>query len=233
MVGCAPSTRGEAPWGDTSWELWSQSEACQVPRMDRWFELMSLANLKAGYTEYFAWLGSQTNPIYMKQHFDEIPASVELPRQELEDNFFREFMSSTVAWMLGMAVKEHMEGKTVEVIGLWGYDMAMDQEWASQRAGIMHMVWIAKQQGIAVYIPKGSDLALSPMSYPFFTDDPLLAKTRARMRDIQGKLHAAKAELHAVEQAGEKARAGINYLNGAMEQLNYEERRMTGSIRPI
>ena len=233
MVGCAPSTRNDAPWNEESWELWSQSEAYQVPRVTRWHELQTLGNLKAGYPDYYDWLTKLDKPIHMRQHFPEIPNSIPVQRDRFEFEYPREMLSSTLAWMLAEAIHQHSIGLTVEVIGLWGYDMAMDQEFFSQRPGLIFLTWVAQKHGIKVYIPKGSDLAISPMSYPFFTDDPNLAKVRARIGDINKKLGVCDADMRKAEMVMERRRAEKNYLNGAMEQLGYDERRLTGSIRPI
>ena len=233
MVGCAPSTRNDAPWNEESWELWSQSEAYQVPRVTRWHELQTIGILKQNYPDYYDWLTKLDKPIHMRQHYPEIPSSIPIQRDRFEAEYPREFISSTLAWMLAEAIHQHSIGQIIEVIGLWGYDMAMDAEWASQRPGLIFLNWVARKHGITIYIPKGSDLAIGPMSYPFFADDPQLAKTRARQSDVSKKVAHARNELQKCEMTAERLRAQINYFGGAKEQLDYEERRLTGSFRPI
>lgn len=233
MIGCAPSTRNEAPWNEPTWEIWSQSEAFQVPRLTRWFELMPLNRLKAEYADYYNWLTKLDKPLHMRRHYDEFPASIPIQREAFEREYPSEFLSSTVAWMMAEAIDQHARGQHIEAIGLWGYDMAMDAEWFSQRPGIKFFTWVAHKHKIAVYFPNGSDLAISPMSYPFFADDPELAKVRARMNDIQKKRAFARSELQKNEMTNERLRAQINYFGGAEEQLIYEERRLTGSRVPV
>ena len=232
-MGCAPSTRNDAPWNEESWELWSQSEAYKVPRLTRWFELQTAVRLKAEYPDYYDWLTKLDKPVHMGRHFPDIPQSIPIQREPFEAEYPREFLSSTVAWMMAEAIDQHSRGNRIEVLGLWGYDMAMDSEWFTQRPGIKFFSWVARKHGIHVFVPKGSDLALEPMSYPFFLEDPKLAKVRARIKDVQTKLGMADAELRKGEAIMDKTRAAKNYLNGAMEQLVYEERSLTGSIRPI
>jgi len=235
MIGTAPSTRGAAPI-DSDWEVWGQADYwAGLKRIDRWFEFAPFPKLNEQFQDYLAWLKEADFPIYMRHEAPELPTSREFPFKEMSERFGEEFMSATVVWMMCQAVTEHMNGHPVEVIGLWGYDLALDSEYSFQRPGVRHLQWVCRHHlpamgfdPIGIHIPKGSDLLITPLPYPFAEDDPMVAKIRARKRDIQNKINAATNQANQLQANTDGIRGTIKYLEGAMEDLVYFERMATG-----
>lgn len=232
MLGTAPSTRGLAPY-DSDWEIWGQADYWRdLKRIDRWFEFAPMVKLQQEFPEYLKFLEEGGFPVYMRRQYENIPGSREFDFETMADTYGREFMSATLVWMMSQALTEHDQGQTIDCIGLWGYDMALDGEYNHQRPGIRHLEWIASQKGIAVYIPKGSDLSITPIPYPFAEDDPMVVKVRTRRNDIENRKANAEAVLAKHQQEVLNLQKSISFLDGAIEDLNYFERMVCGVKDP-
>lgn len=228
MCGTAPSTRDLIPW-ETDWEIWGQADCTHdVKNANRWFDIAPYPRIVKEFPDYHKWLTEQTFPIHMREHFKDVPTSVPFPFDEVGKRYGIEFMTATVTWMMGMALMEHEDGDEVGVIGLFGYDMALDSEYSFQRPGIKHMEWIARQMGIEVLVPNGSDLAIPIIPYPFADDNPEVAKIRARKRDIERKQQFLNQEKGKLVGQLKQVNENLIYLNGAMEDVNYFERQKVG-----
>ena len=240
MIGTAPSTRGDAPFKDTAWEIWGQADYWKdMSHISRWYEFAPIEKLKGAFPEYMEFLKDAKFPVYMRKHYDDFPTSVPFPFEDMAKQFGREFMSATLVWMICQAVTEHINGDEIGIIGLWGYDLAIDSEYVSQRPGLRHMEWICREYlpaigkpPITVAIPRGSDLTISPIPYPFAEDDIMVAKIRRRKRDVNARIQRAQQQLSELNAAVAKTEESIQYLNGAMEDLNYFERMTCGTSRP-
>lgn len=240
MIGTAPSTRSQAPFKATDWEIWGQADYWKdMEKITRWYEFAPISKLRAEFPAYMEFLRSADFPIYMRAKFADIPKSEAFPFEEMATKFGKEFMTATLVWMMCHAITEHMNGDTVKVIGLWGYDMALDGEYVHQRPGIRHMEWVCREHlpalgfdPILVMIPKGSDLRLTPIPYPFAEDDEMVAKIRSRRNDIRNRLAGAKHQLAQHEQGVRNGREAIKYLEGALENLEYFERMACGTKFP-
>jgi hypothetical protein len=240
MLGTAPSTRGLAPLDSPDWEVWGQADYWEdMKRIDRWFEFAPHGKLVSEFPDYLEFLRAAKFPVFMRKELNDIPLSKEFPFNEIAESFGREFMSATLVWMMGMAIKEHMAGRTVGRIGLFGYDMALDGEYASQRPGIRHMEWICLEHlpalgfdPIDVLIPRGSDLAITPIPYPFAEDDLMVSKMRARKRDITRRIAGAQSQKAEVEAQLKRLEHDIKYLEGALENNHYYERMAVGQAVP-
>lgn len=240
MIGTAPSTRKLAPFNQPDWEVWCQADYwADLKRIDRWFEFASIQKLRAEFPDFLKFLGTAKHPVYMRAAYAEVPASQPYPFDEMAAAFGREFMTATVVWMMAQAFTEHMEGHTVGTIGLWGYDMALDGEYQSQRPGIRHMEWIARYHlpalghpPVKILVPIGSDLTITPIPYPFADDDPMVAKIRARRRDIKTKMTNVQRQIGEINAALDKFRGTLEYLRGADEDAHYFERMACGVKTP-
>ena len=142
MIGTAPSTRGQAPFAAEDWEIWGQADFwADMPRISRWYEFAAMDKLRSEFPKYLEWLRKAPFQVFMREKFAEVPASVPFDFDRMCEEFDAENMTATVVWMMGHAITEHVEGNEVGVIGLWGYDMALDGEYHSQRPGIRFMEW--------------------------------------------------------------------------------------------
>lgn len=235
MCGTAPSTRGLIPW-DTDWEVWGQADCTHdAVNPARWFDIAPFHRIVDEFPDYHKWQQQIDFPIYMREKWKAVPTSVPFPFDEVAEAYGVEFMTATLTWMMGLACHEHEKGETVEMIGLFGYDMALDSEYAFQRPGIKHMEWICRKYmpalglpEIKVMIPNGSDLAIPIIPYPFADDNADVAKIRARGRDIQRKKDWLSQERAKLEHELKQVNDNMLYMDGAEEDNNYHERRLVG-----
>ena len=212
IVGSAETSRHLAPYDDPSWEVWTLNDMCLVaPRFDRHFEVHSLRILerdKEGLAGQLEWMRANTSiPIYMAEPADWCPMAQPFPTEALTKEFGRYFTNS-ISWMIALAIYEG-----VEVIGLWGVDMAHGTEYAAQRPSCEYMIGVARGRGIEVIIPDQSDLLKCAELYGLEVS-PLPLNLQNRYDELQGEL---------VKWRNAKTQALINEskVEGALEMLGY------------
>lgn len=178
LIGGEPSTVRHAPWADPSWEIWAHTSVnpfCK--RVDRWFELhpphVFEAKAKHGRQDWYGWLKGLTEPVYMQERYPEIPASVRYPVERVLTEFPR-YCSSTVAWMIALAITEG-----VHTIGVWGIHFQSGSEYAEQRAGAEFWLGVALGRGIQIKIPERCPILKEPaLLYGYETHTPELYAQR-------------------------------------------------------
>jgi hypothetical protein len=223
LVGSAPSSVRLAPFRDPSWTVWACSPGTypivEMEGAAAFFELHRWEPPVIGRPdqqvpwfspEYCAWLAKFKGPVYTTEVIPDIKNSTRLPREMLIEKYGPYFWSSSLAWMLALA----LEQPGIQEIGLWGVDMSAVEEYRYQRPGCHHFLTIAMERGIKVTIPPESDL-LQPM--PLYGVDewnPFAVKLLARQRELTARLQSAvQREAQAHEEAV--------FLRGAMDDLKY------------
>lgn len=168
----------KAPFDDASWQLWAANVG-QVPRWDRWFDFHDDASIDtyAGHREF---LSSQTKPVYTRLRT--IPNTLEYPLKAMVEKYGTWFFTSTISYMLAMAIEEGPEE-----IGLWGVDMAHESEYRHQKAGCRFFVQTALLKGIKVMIPPEAEVAAPGRLYAFDPPSWLEMKAAARREELVGR----------------------------------------------
>ena len=164
IVGTAMTFKN-APYGDPSWELWGLNDHWNnMPRATRWFEANYEAACVAPVShkpsiKRIDWLRKAPIPVYMEQHYDDVPMSVRYPFEEINDWISeidpsgRDYFTNSVSFMIALAIYEGFD-----VIHLYGVDMAVGSEYEQQRPSCEFWLGVAKGLGIKLYIPDQSDL---------------------------------------------------------------------------
>lgn len=222
MLGTATSTLSQAPVSDPSWEIWTCSPGMHktVPRIDRFFELHDLPHLKERASVFFEDLKSVPFPVYTFGPPETFPTGVAYPRDAIGEAFGEWFLTSTVAWMIALAIHEG-----ADEIGLWGVDMGAQEEYAHQKAGCLHFVTIALKRGIKVHIPKNSELLVVAPPYPFNYESPHTLAIKVRRKKLQDELKQVQSMLGSFREAEIRLTAQID----ALESL--ERTFMSGAIQ--
>lgn len=213
LIGSAPSSVRLAPYSDPSWAIWACSPGTYgvIPRCDMFFELHRYEPGQPWFSpEYCQWLASRKVPVWMAEVRDEIPSSQRLPQEELVAKYGPYFFSSSLAWMMAMAI----EGGATK-IGLWGVDMAANEEYGYQRAGLQHFAQLAVSLGIEVGVAPESDLFRPCPLYGVSEIEHGQIKMLARKRELD---HRRAAAQQAVFQANQE----VAFLNGALDDLKYQ-----------
>ena len=234
ILGSAPSSMGLAPFGDPSWQIWGCSPGlyANAPRVDQWFELHRWEPPVIGKPaqqvpwfspEYVAWMAQQKK-VWMFAPVPEIPNSDTFPTEELCRKFGNFFMTSSIAWMMAMAIDQiilERETRTTpaapgdyDTIGLFGVDMAASEEYGYQRAGCQYFIQMAINLGIQIKIPPESDLLRPMPMYGIWESSHFAIKMTARKRELTTRMQQHQA------QAAEHNNQAM-FLRGALDDLEY------------
>lgn len=175
LIGGAVKSLARAPWLDPSWSFWAHASVFQsIPHMraDRLFDphpknVFAVAR-KNGFKDYYGFLKTCPTPVYMQEHYEDIPASVRYPLELVQQQWPGIPIASTGAMMVALAL---LEGVTE--LGLWGIDYQHDSEYEDQRANMELWVGIAIGSGVRVVIPDNSPLCHEPkLIYGYETHSP-------------------------------------------------------------
>lgn len=223
LVGSAPSSVRLAPYGKDDWFLVGCSPGAYGvagPYANGWMELHRWEPQVAGHAgtgqswfspEYVEFLTRFKGPVYMLEPLPpEVPNGTVVPYDGLMQEFGPYFFTSSLAWMLAMAIQT----PGVEEIGLWGVDMAAHEEYQWQRPGCQYFLQEAIKRGIEVTLPPESDLLQPALWYGVCENDPMFIKLHARKREIEQRLGGVNQVL--VSKNDEK-----NFLSGALDDINY------------
>jgi len=158
ISGTAPTSALSAP-RDGSVELWGLNNGWQqhppqqrLMGVTRWFELHAedwwrdTGRRGQGHVEF---LRSCPVPVYMAEHYPDIPHAVRFPREHLRAKYL-DYFTSSVAWMLALAVDELASGDTIH---LYGVDLSTSAEYRRQRACVEFWLGAASGHGINVQLP--------------------------------------------------------------------------------
>jgi len=221
ILGTAPSSYKLAPFHDESWEVWGLTLLYRdIPRWDRWFELHSLKTLEETfadheYMQYVKWMSEQTKPVFTFKEQEELPNSVIYPKEEMVQMFGKFFFSSSIAWMLALAIYELQQHDGPKQLGIWGVDMSQEQEYDHQRKECQHFLTLARHFGIEVYLPPESDLNRHKPLYPWEDPKtPLRLKMEARENELIERVNRADATMRTTNDE-------LQFLKGALEDVRY------------
>ena len=184
------------PYNDKSWEIWGVSARSKcVTRADRWFEIHRIEG------EGEDWAANWRKTLKVFCHDCELmmfypepdlaPKVTVYPTERIAERFGTFFMTSSFAWMMALAIDElrPMNGKPIDgEIGIWGVEMEYGTEYREQRSGFRHFIDLARVMGIHVTLLSAGGLAMEPVPYPLWQDDPLLNKLALRNKDTTERL---------------------------------------------
>ncbi len=192
----------KAPFNDPSFEIWGLNELYQfIPRWDRWFELHSRAVYEGDRTrtsEHIAKLQAMKCPVYMHQHWDDIPASVPYPIDAVCRAFVnpcpeaRPYLTNSITYMILLGILEGFQE-----IHLYGVDMSHASEYGQQRPSCEWALGLAAGRGIKLYLPPESDLMKTLFLYGFEQEAALAfdRKLAAREVELEGNIGKLDTEI--------------------------------------
>lgn len=218
ILGTAPSSRLKAPFNDPEWTIWACSANANkdLPRVNTWFELHTVEELRSlGVQDYQQVLNPHPQ-VFMQQVTPEFPNCKVYPKDEVLKEFDPYWMTSSASWMLALAILQKPTH-----IGIWGIDMAADEEYAFQRPGARVLVEEAKKRGIEIVLPPESDLLLPPPMYGYSQSTHIGAKLDARMKELQGKHNQINNRVNQIDTERAQLMANKHYISGAIDDLNY------------
>ncbi len=229
IVGFA-GTRDMAPYKDESFEIWSVNNLYSfIPRTDRIFELHPRELLEEREHhgtpggEHLTTLKQITIPVYMQKKYEDIPASIEYPLQEMIERFGiprmagkqkDAYFTNSISFMLALAITEGFQ-----TIHLYGVDMAVGSEYDSQRPSCEYYIGIAKGLGIDVRIPTASDLLKTRFIYGYEE-----AKTQAWALKCQNTVKEMQKRKQQSDQLVAQQQSISQKYEGAIQAVKEMER---------
>lgn len=176
-------TLGAAPWEDPEFEVWAVAQCLTYPafkRADLLFELhdRSYWDDKGVLKRLNAWEG----PLYMQQHYREVPRSIRFPIEVLQG--YRRYHTTSITYMLAWALHSFLTvGKPVHV-ALFGIFMEAREEYTEQRPACEYWLGRMEGAGIDISIIGGAILGNRGL-YAYENYDPLCFKLRTRIDGLK------------------------------------------------
>jgi hypothetical protein len=211
IVGFAPSTIDQAPWDNPEWtvengcEIWGINELYLVQqylkaknKATRWMDIHDRrdGDISLRDPNNVQWMKDSPIPLYMQEHYDDIPNSVAYPREEMIRHYRTNYFTNSISYQLAVAGTEGRDedGKVIDPdkafgeVHVYGVDMSQDSEYGYQRPSCEYFIGFLRGRGIKVYIPPQSDLLKTPYMYGFEGDGQAFRmKLRARKGELDGR----------------------------------------------
>lgn len=198
----------DAPYKDPEWEIWGLNGAYQaIPRWDRWFDMHSIDTLKKYHESvYFDFLKKAGDKVSMVHSTEELPQAKAFPWQELVKKYGRYF-NNTVSWLIAYAIEQNPAA-----IGLWGINMAMDEEYGIQRPSCEYFLGVAEGKGIDVFIPETSEIMKCSFLYGVEPIPSYIKKMPDKKRELTNNYNEVMGEI-------DQGQGYMNYINGYMQAM--------------
>ena len=204
IVGFAP-TWPMAPFKDPEVEIWGLNESHMIfPRIDVLFELHGRKEIEQKERDkekqqHLNWLRAAKIPLFMQQHYEDIPNSIPYPREWVQKTLGERclgpgqqetYFTNSISWEIALAILLGFE----EIL-LYGVNMANDEEYASQRPSVEYFIGMARGAGIKVFVPDQSDICKSWTLYGF--DDELSSSIAKRVKHFIDENQGKRQQLQA------------------------------------
>lgn len=175
LLGTASTSAMQAPYEDPSWEIWNHSgNWVHNKRFDVYFELHSVRTLKeAGNPPgYFEFLKANSDKLVVGHPNGAWQTAKLYPLQEITELFPRKYFTSSMSFMIAMAILTHINdkkagGNGIAELGLWGVDMITSGEYAHQKGCCEYYLGVAETLGIKITLPFESPILRCNAMYAF------------------------------------------------------------------
>jgi len=214
ICGTAPSSRMEANEQDPDTEIWALNDCYTfVENANRWFEIHERSVWEADGEEHVKFLKSFPSTIYMLQHWDDIPGSVQYPYHIIRDKFFPSvdlnspdslknlMLGSTIDYMLALALCEGFG--EIRVLGI---NMSSPTEYTHQLPSCNFWLGMIRGSGTKLYLPDSCPMLETPLygaaRRPYLTKEIIktrLSRIYTQRRQTENSLNAVHGAIQALE----------------------------------
>lgn len=214
MLGFGKSVR-ECPWQDETWSLWGMNGFWRAAEKD--------FGITAAEERYTAWFDMHTEeytreygkqagfgdaqdkwlcrmhpfPVYMLGRSDRYPSVWAYPIEEVVALVLRDYFTSTVAYMLAMALYRVRRGERISEVGLFGVDLVHDEEYGSQRPCAEYWVGRLEDAGVKVTLSEGSAICKQHRRYGYDPDSAIVREMLASMKRKRDQMAEAIQKMRA------------------------------------
>lgn len=152
IVGLWSETRDLIPWDDPDWEVWGLAWDSEVFSMARAFEMHLPREWKDnGIADYVERL-NMIPRLYLQEKCPAVIYGEPYPLKEVAKTT-GDYFSSSMAYLMALAIHEGAEEIGVYGVAMEGYD-----EYSYQKPNMEYLVGFARGRGIKVHIPDASPL---------------------------------------------------------------------------
>lgn len=219
LIGSAPSSVTRAPYDDPSWTIVGCSPGAypHCRRADVYFEIHSRTLDPSVFSaEYIKFL-SNVETVYLLHPWQELPNGKVFPFDDYLRKYGPYWFSSSLSWMFAYAIEQ---GATE--IGLWGVDMASQEEYIAQRHACQWWIQKAQSLGINVVLPIESDLNRPFPLYGLCEADPMYVKIMHRKSELVARYNEAAQNRDKAERERIAADREMAFYEGAVDDINYQ-----------
>ena len=174
-----------------SYEKWAMNNlftAFRGIKFTRWFELHDFKKSgrrylrrSSGYygrydsiAKYMAAINRLNIPVYMQKKWKNIKKSKPFPFQEVMETFDTEYFGCSFAWMIALALLEHLKGRKISKIVLLGVGLT-GHEYYFQRPSTEYFCGIAKGLGVKIEVDTAtSNILTAPYIYAYKENHQLI-----------------------------------------------------------
>jgi hypothetical protein len=221
LVGFAASTLHRVPWDDSSIELWGLNSGYGhfKRRPDRWFELhRDDARTEPSVPDYFADVAALGCPVYVIETDPALgPLQIPYPLtsvQMIAPTHLRQYLTSTMAYMIALAVHEGFEE-----IGVYGVDCTVGTEYEAQKPCVEAWLMYAQGAGISVVVPDESALFKATHLYGYQAAKPIPRIFSASEEFIRRRIEDHKAAMEVEHRTEDKCRGAIDEIEDQLVTL--------------
>ncbi|MFA5385167.1 MAG: hypothetical protein WC364_10975 [Eubacteriales bacterium] len=201
IIGTAPTSLHLAPYNQDGWEIW----AC--PGIFGAIDPNTLTNLKyvleihdaeqmakdfGGNLDYFKRLPCA---LITRENIEGLNCEV-YPLEAILQMFPRRYFTNTISYAIAYGIWLKAMGEDIETIGVWGVDMAVNEEYGHQRPSCEYFIGWAEGMGIEFILPDECDLCKAALLYGFETEQctALESKYAARKLELQTRIDQLEAQ---------------------------------------
>lgn len=165
------------------YELWSMNNlfiSLNDIQVDRWFELHHFTRRGSRYIRrgqdnygdyptikaYLQAINALNIPVYMQKPLAPIEKAVKYPFQKVMRQFKTKYFGCSFAWMIALALYEHLNGQPISEIRLFGVYLTT-YEYYFQRPSTEYFLGIAQGMGIKVRMSNSCNLLKAPWIYAY------------------------------------------------------------------
>jgi len=252
ICGFASSSRHRMPMDDPAWVIMAMNQLYRhIPRLDvEWDIHGNWAQDNVEGTDHPWWLSQCGIPVIMIDRQASIPTSCRFPIERMIAKF-TDYFTSTVAFMLAWTI-DHIDrevqremaaiptnggslldaGKAVQdrygqyLIGIFGIDLIVGDEYFFQKACVENLISAASTRGIQVYLPPETALFKQRWRYGY-TAEP---ESLIRITELQARRAQIKDKV-------DKLLLEMKTYDGALQEIEFElnimDLRVKGGIVPF
>jgi hypothetical protein len=210
IIGTADPTRQAAPYEDKNFEVWGVAVASTYPdvkRLDVQFEMHTDGYWKKD-PNVTKRLAETTVPIYMHDHYEEIPNSIKYPVDIVTK--YRRYFTNSIAYMQALAFHSFIMTGKPKHVAMFGVHMESSEEYTEQRPCCEYWLGRMEGAGMDIELAPGGALLASVGLYGYENYNPVCWELRQRIFGLQNGVKQSEAEVKKWELQKAKNEGAIN-----------------------